>query len=315
MLEAIPLWVRGHRHLGVLGLSLVLLFHTFGCASLRYAGAPPPSYDVDEDLRQLAEHFKPATAVESYYALPAPTPKDRNTVISARLVMINLEYLKWLRTVTADKQLLDTATDVLNLSLNLAATVTGGETAKTVLSAVSAGVTGSKASIDKHYFYEKTMPALVAAMNAQRKVVLARILDGMKSSLEDYPFEEALTDVYEYYQAGTFTGAITAIQADAGSKEKKADDKILKLSKPTPDEKEAVKTLQPVWVKLYSDAKAGPMPPDEANTLRKALQSLGADAPPADRDVLDRLHRLLQEHEKTAVEILKALKAAGYPGL
>lgn len=314
MLEVIPLWVRRHCHLGVLGLSLALLCQTLGCASLRDSGAPPPSYDVDQDLRQLAEHFKPATAIESYYALHDPTPKDRNTVISARLVMINLEYLKWLRTVTADKQLLDTATDVLNLSLNLAATVAGGETAKTALSAVAAGITGSKTSIDKHYFYEKTMPAIVATMNAQRKVVLTHILDGVNRSLEDYPFEQALTDVYEYYQAGTFTGAITTIQANAGSEEKKADVTILELTRPTPDEKAAVETLKPVWVKLYNDAKPGPMPRDEASILREALRRLNMDAPPEDIDVLNRLHRSEQTHERTAVQILKALKDAGYKG-
>jgi len=310
MLEAIPLWVRRHLHLGVLGLSLALLFHTFGCANLHYAGAPPPSYDVDQDLKQLAEHFKPATAIEAYYALRPPTREARNKVISARLVMINLEYLKWLRTVIADKQLLDTATDVLNLSLNLAATVTGGETAKTVLSAVAAGISGSKTSIDKHYFYEKTMPALVAAMNAQRKTVLERILGGMNSSLEDYSFEQGITDVYEYYQAGTLTGAITAIQADAGSKEKKADEKILTLIRPTPEEIAAVEALKPVWKRLNKQ-----IPPEHAETLLRALQSLGAkDLPTDGSDRLTRLHLLLQTGEKTAVEILKALKDANYPG-
>jgi hypothetical protein len=313
MSKSIHLLYHPYLRFAVLGLSLVLFLHSFGCTSLRYAGAPPPSYNVDEDLKQLAEYFKPATAVSNYYSLVTPTPKDRDVVISARLVMINLEYLKWLLTVTADKQFLDTAADVLVLSLDLAATITGGKTGKTILSAVSAGVTGSKTSIDKHYYYEKTIPALIAAMNAQRKVVLERILIGMKGDLEDYSFEQALSDVYEYYQAGTFMGAVMAIQSDSGAKEKKADEKILMLTRPTPDEKEAVRILQPVWVKLYEDVKAGKLTQEQVNILRKALQNLKVDIPSADKEVLERLHRLEQQHEKSAVEILKALKDAGYP--
>jgi hypothetical protein len=253
---------------------LVLFLHTFGCTSLRYAGAPPPSYNVDEDLNQLAEHFKPATAVSNYYSLVTPTPGDRDVVISARLVMINLEYLKWLRTVTADKQFLDTAADVLVLSLDLAATITGGKTGKTILSAVSAGVTGSKTSIDKHYYYEKTMPALIAAMNAQRKAVLVRILEGMKKDIEEYSFEQALSDVYEYYQGGTFMGAVMAIQSDAGAKEKKADLKIesLTIVTPVPAELQARREKAADYVKGLK--------PDDLKHLAKSLGILSDDPLP-----------------------------------
>lgn len=134
--------IHQHRHFAILELSLVLFLDSFGCTSLHYAGAPPPSYNVNDDLKQLAEKFKPGTAVSEYYK--NPTPEERDKVILARMVMINLEYLKWLRKVTSEKQLLDTATDVLIMSLNLAATVAGGEGTKTVLSAISAGVAGSK---------------------------------------------------------------------------------------------------------------------------------------------------------------------------
>jgi hypothetical protein len=309
MVKAIRLLIYRHRCFAALGLPLILLFHNLGCTTVRYAGAPPPSYNVNEDIMQLAKQFKPATAISDYYAHTPPTPKDRDKVIAARLVMINLEYLKWLRTVTAEKQFLDTAADVLILSLNLAATNAGGAATKAILAAISAWVAGSKIVVDKHYFYEKTVPALIAAMNAQRKVVLERILRGMKGDLEDYSFEQALADVYEYYQAGTFMGAVMAIQSDSGAKEKKADEKILMLTKPTPDEKEAVKKLQSVWVELYGNPE---LLKKRTGILRKALQNLNVDTPPADKEVLDRLHGLLQQREKTAVEILKALRDAGY---
>jgi hypothetical protein len=221
MLQSRHFPIYRYCRFAVLGLSLVLLLNTVGCTGIRYAGAPTPSYDVDADLAQLAEQFKAATSVSDYYGIkpPGPTQKDRNKVISGRMVMIDLEYLKWLRTMTADKQLLDTSSDALIISLSLAATIAGGDMAKSILSALAAGVTGVKASVDKHYYYEKTIPALASAMNAQRKTVFERILEGMNKSLEEYSFEQGLSDLNDYYQAGTLMGAVTAIQADAGAKE------------------------------------------------------------------------------------------------
>lgn len=280
MSKSIHLLQHPYRRFAVLGFLLVLFLHSFGCASLFNAGAPPPSYNVNEDLKQLAGLFKPATAVSEYYK--NPTPKERDKVISARMVMINLEYLKWLRKVTAEKQFLDTATDILIMSLNIAATAAGGEGTKVVLSAISAGIMGSKTSIDKHYFYEKTVPALIAAMNAQRKAVLARILENMQKGLEEYSFEQALSDIYEYYQAGTFMGAVMAIQADSGVKEKKADVKIESLTIVTvvPAELQARREKAADYVKRLK--------PDDLKHLAKALGILSDDPLP---DILEKISK------------------------
>jgi hypothetical protein len=198
-----------------------------GCKTHRYAGAPPPAYNVDKDIKELEQVFKQSSSISDFYSSPAnQTEAERNKFITGRLVLINLNYYKWLRNVTADKQLLDSASDILVMSLNLAATAVGGKEAKTILSAVSAGVAGSKTTIDKYYFYEKTVPALAATMNAQRKQVLINIIKGLDMDLKQYPFEQAVSDLNDYYMAGTFQGAISTIQADAGTKETAANNTI-----------------------------------------------------------------------------------------
>ena len=60
-------------------------------------------------------------------------------------------------------------------------------------------------------------------MNAERKEALIPIVRGIGKSLDDYPFARALSDLHIYYQAGTFIGALQAIQKDSGVKEEKAD--------------------------------------------------------------------------------------------
>lgn len=206
--------------LRVLALTTVLGL-LMGCATMRYGGAPEPSFDLKEDLRQLSQHFGPETSITGYYSSNR-TPDDRNKFIIGRLTLINLRYLEFIRNLTSDRQLLESAVGMAVLGLNLAGTAVPLAQTKTILSAISAGITGSKGVIDKNYYFEKTIPALVAQMNAERQKALTPILQGIQASLKDYPFENAVVDLDNYYNAGTFTGAVQSIQADAAKKEDKA---------------------------------------------------------------------------------------------
>src|ERR1035437_5100372 len=176
-------------------LALILLL-LCGCQTFKNAGAPDASFDIDKDLKQLAKHFGEADTISAFYN--APSAEARNRFIAGRLVMMNIRYIQFVSKTTSEKQLLDSASDILVLSLNLAGTSVGGAAAKTVLAGIAAGVTGSKVVVDKTFFYEKSIPALVATMNAQRKQVLIPILEGAKKSLEEYPFDQAVTDLHAY---------------------------------------------------------------------------------------------------------------------
>lgn len=197
------------------------------CATIRNGGAPDPSFDIDKDLEQLASQFKPAENIAAFYA--DPTAMERNRIVAGRLVLLDIRYIQFIRSLTSEKQSLDAATEVLGLTLSLAGASTSALRAKTNLAALNAGVTGVKGTADKYYFLEKTIPALVSAMNAGRKAVLVRILNGMASDLTSYPFERALVDLNEYYMAGTLSGAVNAVQADANDKEKAQDMALAKI--------------------------------------------------------------------------------------
>ncbi|MDD5170991.1 MAG: hypothetical protein PHN75_19395 [Syntrophales bacterium] len=236
---------------------------------------------------------------------------DRNKVIAGRMAMVDLQYLEWLRSINADKQLLDTASDAVTISVSLAASLTGGEMAKSVLSAIAAGVTGIKASVDKNYYYDKTISAMGATMNAQRKTVAVRILAGMNKSLEEYPFGQGLADLYEYYQAGTLLGAVSTIQAEAGVKEKIADDaikdeQIRMLTKASPEEKAACKTVYDVWENSGDPGLATELP-----KLYTALKNLGKPGIKEAEDAKAKLHELLQVG--SCIKILKELQNVQYP--
>ncbi|MBW2741290.1 MAG: hypothetical protein JRE64_21160 [Deltaproteobacteria bacterium] len=80
---------------------------------------------------------------------------------------------------------------MLILGLNIAGVSFFDAVTKTVLAGLAAGVTGSKQVIDKNYYFEKTIPALVGQMNAERKKALVPILVDVRGTLDEYPFAQA----------------------------------------------------------------------------------------------------------------------------
>lgn len=240
-----------------------------GCGSLRTGGAPDPSFDLAADLASLSKEFDSATNIPNYYsAAPAERLDARNRFISGRLVQIDLQFLKFLRTLTADKQQLDAATDIAGLTLNLAGTLVGSARAKTNLAAAAAGLGGAKTTIDKDFYYEKSIESLVATMNAKRKEALVGVLTGLGATLDQYPFERALTDLHQYYLAGTLNGAIQFINVQAAQSETNSDKKLAVLyALPIPT------VAQVSDISRLTDALGAPgLTLDQA---RKALTTLG----------------------------------------
>jgi hypothetical protein len=216
------IWARRPTWLVVVAIVLGVT----GCAARR-PGFPRQSFDEDKQIRTLEGIFDEPTLLRDYYdASKTPIGAEREArdrIVTGRIALIDLNYNQFVSQTTTNKQFWDTAVDIALLGASIAGTAAGGEGAKTVLAAAAAGLAGTKTSIDKNFFYEQTVPVLVSQMNAQRKVALIPLHDGTKLDVVQYPLTQALTDLNNYYFAGTFVGALQAIQADAGAKERAAD--------------------------------------------------------------------------------------------
>jgi len=281
---------RGHemmyRGLGFAAL-LVSALALGACGTTTNPDAPDQSFDIDRDIQELEDVFKKnGITILSFYAteaenatedaekVPATVNKKelRNQFISQRLTLINIQYIKFIRRFAVEKAQLDTAADVLVIGLNLAGTLVGAASTKGILAAISGGTSASRTSINKNFFHEKTVPVLVTAMNAERKEALVPILRGIGRTIDAYPFAQALSDLHIYYQAGTFIGALQAIQRDSGAKEDKADDDIQRLIVgPVAEELQIRRKAAAAFVKTLD--------PTELDTLATALgKTTGADA-------------------------------------
>lgn len=246
-----------------------------GCASAR-GGFPKRSESETADLQALETKYAPAKRITDHYSKPeAEQKKDRDDIVNGRMALIDANYKSFVRQFVIQKQSGDLAADVTVIGLNTAGALLDPSGTTRILAGISAGVTGSKASYDKHFYYEQTVKALYAAMNAQRKIVRLRILEGLaEENYGDYPLTRALADLDDYYHAGTFLGGLQAIQQDAGQKESEAQVKIgnIRRSALTPTPQDVIAKSNKV-----SDAIANRIP-NLNTTARKVLLDAFAQA-------------------------------------
>lgn len=288
---------RVGRPLRITGFACTLLALA-GCQTLRGGGAPEPSFDLETDLRALDEEFRATTGIKDYYAISDPAQKvaARNRFVMGRIVQIDLRYIDFIRTMTNDRQQLDAATDLATFTINVAGTLVGGVRSGKNLAAAAAVIGGTRETIVKDFYYEKSMDALVGTMNAQRKEVLVSILSGLKAdSVEQYPFELALTQLHEYYMAGTLSGALRFINTASAEKEKASEARIQKLAILPLSSETIVQSAQ-----ALTDA-IGQMDEADANALAKLLGAAplaGASIEEKRDALLGRLRAIVRDGSK-----------------
>lgn len=141
----------------------------------------------------------------------------RDRMINRIRLEIEINYRKFESEVYGDRAGFNTAGDFVELGLAGATALTGGAATKTILATVLTALKGSRLSVDKNWFREKTTEALVAAMQSQRTIKLNQIIDKMANLPANlYAFEEAWVDLVEFFYAGTIEGALLSLTADAG---------------------------------------------------------------------------------------------------
>ena len=212
-----------------ISLSLVAACTTTGCTSLY--GVPvryqPTSAIVDSielkasDLASLQK---------------ATTEADRNALQNKALAVIDLRFHQFVRSLAADRENASAASAGIGLSAATASTFVDSVAAKTNYSLLGAFSLAAFGVVDKSYFYDKTVPALVSAMGAARANVLVRIKTAQADSLSAYNGTSALNDLEEYFSAGTILAAIADISARAESDKQAAIEEIRTLDVASDDE-------------------------------------------------------------------------------
>jgi hypothetical protein len=199
---------------------LVLLQATLlmsGCAA--FMGFPTRVTNRSDDLKALQDDIG-ADAITK--CLEKADDACRNKLITARTYAIDVQFSAFEEDLFRQAREAGFAATLTTLGLTAAGAVAGAGTTQ-VLSAIAAGITGSRAAFEREVLAERTVLAIHTSMRANRMIVLARIRQGLRQSVSDYPLAAGLTDVEDYYFQGTVLGALIGITQAVGVKAEEAE--------------------------------------------------------------------------------------------
>lgn len=146
----------------------------------------------------------------------------RNAMISGRMYAIDIQYTAYESALTRERQNVGFGAAATTIGLATASTLVTPTATKDLLTGLAGFVTGARAAYDNDILFAHSVQWIQTQMRTQRSTVADRILRGMRASTEDYPMAAALSDLEDYYRAGTFTGGVIGTTATLGAEERLA---------------------------------------------------------------------------------------------
>lgn len=203
---------------GFLGLLLVT-----GCASLRTSPDPIISLSDNLALVKTVPMVASVQKFDSGVGMPVGMEKKdyRNMVLTIYLNAIDSQYQRFRTEVSGESHGANFGVDLAIIGLTSGASFASKAVANQ-LSAVASVFAGAKGSFDKNFYFDKTLPALLSAMDASRLKVRTRIVENMRIDETQYPLSSAFADVNEYQMAATLDRAIEEITSNASAKRESA---------------------------------------------------------------------------------------------
>lgn len=193
-----------------------------GCAS--FDGQAAPILRV-ADATAIATALPPRTALETFYTEPDGLKRRlyRDRVIGAYLAGADAQYLHFRAKLSREMKGSNLALGLLALGLTGGASIAGEATAN-ALSAGAAGAIGTRASVSKELWFEKTLPALMTAMASKRTTIRTQIMVRMRETAEVYSLAEAFGDLARYQEAASLDGAVETVTSAVAEKNAEADE-------------------------------------------------------------------------------------------
>lgn len=205
-----------------------------GCSTI--SGMQKPVVGVTDAVKIPPEYQRDA-AIKAIGDLDdAKAVKLRNQVIGVYVNAIDARYHEFRGDLSKN-------TRQTNLGLDLGAQ--GASTLGAVVrgsanefSALAALLVGTRASVNKELFYERTLPAIVATMDANRLRARGAIISHLGDSITAYPLTLAFADLATYELAGNMDSAVnslSAVASQAQAEEFRVYEDVIKSCKPVGD--------------------------------------------------------------------------------
>lgn len=210
----------------LLSISLIVLT---GCRHGGYAGPKLPDVMTAPTLDPTQQGFTYTAAQYSadkkaYDAAMKESPMQtdkarvyRDTMVAGIEAEIEHNYQDYKLRLSSQRAFALTVADMVELGTSASITVVGSSATKELLGAALTAFKGSRISVDKNYFQEKTTTALTSSMDARRDRIRDRIAHKLTLSVTAYTFEEARRDLFELFYAGTLPSALEELASTASA--------------------------------------------------------------------------------------------------
>lgn len=264
-----------------------------------------PKVDFDKNTNTFVNKLNVflRTEQERYAELLNRVPPDtttakrvRNDAIEKVLPYIDSAYMDFITDLQAGRDRNNFVADLVELGGSAAVGIVNGERPLQIIGVALTAIRGGRRSADLNFYKEQTTPVLINKMDGNRAKVRMIILTRERDDVDTYTFGAAVSDIVDYYNAGTLVRAFTELQKDTAVITKQAEDnlQVLKGVPLTPEATEPQRNLSVGASDILFDLKADL---EGTDALKKAA-------------ALKRLQNIVAALEKDK-DVLVALKAAG----
>ena len=160
-------------------------------------------------------HYLPSAALETYANQRTPEERAiyRNAVIGIYMISADADYREFTRMLSRESKGANFALGSGFTALTTAATVAAQRTAN-ILSAFASGLNGIQGRLSSEVYFERTLPALLAGMEAQRTRIRTNIVARLGQK-DEYSLTEAFLNLSSYAGAGSLDSAIETVTNQA----------------------------------------------------------------------------------------------------
>jgi hypothetical protein len=205
-----------------------LILGSAGCASFDGFQRHPEASSAPIDSRRAL--YYGLNADDDYYkAVAAARQPIRDKLVYGKMQVLEDDFQDFEQSLNSAGNYISVGGDLTALALSAAAAVTGTAATKSALAAASGGIVGAQGAINKDIYYQKTLPALIAQMQANRAKVVLKITQNLKQSDTAYPLSAAELDLQALREAGGLLSAVNDISQQATTQKNSSNAEIQKL--------------------------------------------------------------------------------------
>lgn len=215
-------------------LSLLLCVIVFATGCPKYRPSEVDLNNQNSFVNRLNTYFR---AKQNEYSAAIGSVPDgsekarriRNQFLEEVLPFIDEVYMDFITGIQAGRDRANFVADLVELGTSAAVGITNGERPLQILGIGLTAFRGGRRSADLNFYKEQTTPILISKMDGNRARVRATILTREKEGIDTYPIGAAISDIVDYYNAGTLVRAFTALQEDTAVQTKQSKDQVLQL--------------------------------------------------------------------------------------